>query len=120
MVGEYWRKERRCNYKVRQCTSASGTWGSGTGNDLGLSELNDVQRQAMEVLRIFFVERIWKCSITRCLCGWLRCKACHYAKIDKMFGNESSHVACHNCIGTRKRPEMGILIEYDKRREIYI
>jgi hypothetical protein len=42
--------------------------------------------EALDRIRMWVVDSLWKRSVTKCFCNWLRCKICHKKNfIDKLF-----------------------------------
>jgi hypothetical protein len=63
--------------------------------------LNFKERHAIGILRDWSVNYIWKRSITKCFCCWLRCSSCHNKRLnrifDKSFRNETLRYSCNDC-----------------------
>ena len=72
-------------------------WNNALASALGKSKLTVPQECALDKIRTFVVERIWRKSVTMCFCLYLRCKQCHLARITKLFESNTEHTDCAKC-----------------------
>ena len=65
--------------------------------------LNINEIAALNKIRDFVVEHIWKRSITKCFCKWMRCKDCHANRVNTFFDSRkkddtSWRSFCSKCV----------------------
>ena len=74
-------------------------WNNALAVALGQTTLSVAQEVAIEKIRDFMVERVWKASITHDFCSYVRCKRCYTSKIRRMFSANSVGVYdnCRQC-----------------------
>jgi hypothetical protein len=48
------------------------------------------ESDALNVIRTWSVEKIWKKSITKCFCKWLRCRKCHFKSFKGFFDSRTT------------------------------
>ena len=56
---------------------------------LGIDKLLSEQEAALEVIRNWAVHRLWKKSVLRCFCNWIRCAKCSEDHFREMYGSSS-------------------------------
>jgi hypothetical protein len=63
--------------------------------------LSHQEMEAITKLRDWSVSVIWKRSVTRCFCNWLRCKDCHNKRLNRLFDSrtnkEKLEFRCERC-----------------------
>ena len=72
-------------------------WNNTLAHALGYVQLSQLQADALEKIREFIVKRVWKPSVVRCFCSYLKCRKCHDRRINAMFANERFDKACKMC-----------------------
>ena len=62
-----------------------GYWNKALCGKLGVNSLSHKQEWALDVIRRWSVEKIWRRSITKCFCLWLKSKAASRKSIQLLF-----------------------------------
>jgi hypothetical protein len=86
-------------------------WDMSLAKKLHKAELSIEESRALNVLRDWSVNCIWKRSLTKCFCKWMRCNKCHFDSLSGFFDSRtssvrSSHSPCNSCKDFARTPEV--------------
>jgi hypothetical protein len=64
--------------------------------------LSTSEEEAIDKLRNWSVQCIWKRSVTKCFCRWLRCRGCHNKRLNLLFDSRTNksdlNFTCEKCM----------------------
>lgn len=86
-------------------------WNNALSRKLG-RVLSDSELDALDIIRKWSIN-IWKRSITRCFCTWLRCEDCHFKNFEARFTStlKCTKIKCSRCHRYDKTMKNNNLVE---------
>ena len=98
-------------------------WNNALRKLLNIDILSDAHTQALEIVRDFIVDKVWRPSIIKDFCSYLRCKTCFHSKVKKLFSkgiNTVSLNSCSNCTKYKSKQKVHLGVVFDKKENAYV
>ena len=93
-------------------------WNDSLAKLIGIQKFSIAHEKALNTIREFCLNKIWKASVTKCFCKYVRCRSCHRKGWRKLFGmdfKDSSLNQCVNCDSYSQLTRTHELVEKEEK-----